>query len=106
MRRAKTLFKELTVLQNRLEDAFNDSAVYNRMGAILRMADRSRIRAFLQWYSDSVVALGKDTVKEQLARYLDGQTRKGCMRTCDVEQLEPFLYAVLLPVFYGFSVIS
>ena len=71
VRKAKTLFKELTLLQNRLEDAFNDSAVYNKMGAILRMTDSSRIRSFLQWYSDSVVTIGKDVVKEQLSKYLD-----------------------------------
>lgn len=47
---AKDTFDGLRRLQKRFEDAFNDTAVHNRIGAILRMSDKDNKKKFIQYY--------------------------------------------------------
>ena len=44
---AKRAFDGLRRLQKRFEDAFNSPAVYNKIGAIIRVGDKD---SFIQWY--------------------------------------------------------
>lgn len=44
---AKRTFDGLRRLQKRFEDAFNSPAVYNKIGAIIRVGDKD---SFIQWY--------------------------------------------------------
>lgn len=49
-REAKDTFDGLRRLQKRFEDAFNDAAIHNRIGAILRIFDKDNQKKFIQYY--------------------------------------------------------
>ena len=57
---AKNTFDSLRRLQKRFEDAFNSPAIYNRIGAIIRIGNRDE---FIRWYFVGNISL------EELDRY-------------------------------------
>lgn len=68
---AKEIFRKMRLLQQSIEDAFDDAETYNRLGAILCIRDRAERYAVLKWYFDLLNKVSHEEAAEQLEHYFN-----------------------------------
>lgn len=68
---AKEIFRKMRLLQQSIEDAFDDAETYNRLGAILCIRDRAERFSVLKWYFNLLNEVCHEEASKQLERYFN-----------------------------------
>lgn len=68
---AKDIFRKMRLLQQSIEDAYDDAKTYNRLGAILCIRQPAERYAVLKWYFDLLNKENHEEAERQLERYFD-----------------------------------
>lgn len=72
VKEAKAIFRKMRLLQQRIEDAYNNALTYNYIGAILKIRDKEQHFAFLKWYFIDVLPYDDhDIALSKLKMYFD-----------------------------------
>lgn len=72
VKEAKATFRRLRLLQQSIEDAYNDDIMYNYIGAILKIRDREQRFKFLRWFFIEVWPADEhDVAMQKLRKYFD-----------------------------------
>jgi len=70
VKQAKAVFKKMRLLQKSIEDAYNNSELYNYIGAILYIRrDKTQIFSFLRWFFNIDSESSQPKILEELKRY-------------------------------------
>ncbi len=72
VKEAKTTFRAIKLLQQRIEDAYSNAIMYNYIGAILKIHDKEQRFKFLKWlFTDLWPDKKHEEVLLELKRYFD-----------------------------------
>lgn len=72
VKEAKAIFRSLRLLQQSIEDAYNDDIMYNYIGAIMKIREREQRFKFLRWFFIEVMPVDNhDVAMRKLRKYFD-----------------------------------
>lgn len=72
VKEAKATFKQMRLMQKKIEDAYYTPIIHNYMGAILCWCNGAEERfTFLHWFFDQCISMDSDLCKTLLKKYFD-----------------------------------